>query len=78
VFRFHIDLNADPDPAIYLNADPDTDLAPDLGFANTLEVIFYISYFPFYQNSTKSVNFFQFYGAQIRIRNSIANLDPDL
>ncbi len=43
-----------------LNADPDTDLAPNLGFADTLEVIFYISYFPFYQNSTKSVNFSNF------------------
>jgi hypothetical protein len=43
-----------------LNPEPDTDLAPDLGFAITLEVIFYISYFPLYQNSTKSVNFSNF------------------
>jgi len=56
VFRIRLSFNADPDPAFFLNADPDPVPDPDPGFFDTLDrenlffklsSKFFFNFFPF-------------------------------
>jgi hypothetical protein len=72
VFRPRIGLNADPDPAISLNAYPD--LTPVPGFSITQQIKIYF-FFPLFKNS---IVFLSYYGTCIGVNTFLKGLSHEI